>query len=102
MVNKDTIEYFDCLSEEPSKEFYTESKKILPNGVYQYKINRIKFQDDSTKNCGWFAIKFLTDRYNGKTFKEATGFEAIDKSIKGEKDIEKFKQSTKKFGYIKV
>jgi hypothetical protein len=101
-VNKDTIEFFDPFGEEPSKEFYTEIKKILPNGVYQNKINRVKFQDYSTKNCGWFAIKFLTDRYAGKTFKEATGFEAIDKSIKGEKDIEKFKKNTKQFGYVKV
>jgi hypothetical protein len=42
------------------------------------------------------------DKYSGKSFKEATGFETIDKSVKNEKQIEKFKNTVKKFGYVKV
>jgi hypothetical protein len=47
-------------------------------------------------------MKFLVDRYEGQNFKEASLFEVMDKSVKGEKAIEKFKASIKDFGYIKV
>jgi hypothetical protein len=101
-ITDDTIEYFDPFGEEPSARFYTEIKKILSNGIFQNKVNRVKHQDDKTNTCGFHAMKFIVDRYTGKTFKEATGFELMDKSVKGEAEIEKFKNNVKKFGYVKV
>ena len=71
-----------------------------PDKLLQFKINRIKFQKSTSDNCGYFAMKFIKDRLDGKNFKEATGFEILNKAIKGEKDIEKFKSKIKEFGSI--
>ena len=46
-------------------------------------------------------MKFLKDRYGGKSFKEATRFKVIEDSLRGEKQIESFKKATKAFGYVK-
>ena len=46
-------------------------------------------------------MKFIKDRYDGKTFAEATRFKIIEDSMKGEKQIEKFKKTVKQFGYVK-
>jgi hypothetical protein len=102
MVDKDTIEYFDPFGTCPSERFYKEIKKILPSGVYQNKSNRVNHQTDPSQNCGWHAIRFLVDRYSGKSFKVATGFETIDKSAKSEKQMERFKKTVKRFGFISV
>ena len=51
------------------------------------KENLIADQNNTSSNCGYFAIKFLLDRIKrNKTFAEATGFDS-----RGEEMIEKFK-----------
>eukprot|EP00732_Lithocolla_globosa_P000408 Lithocolla_globosa_v1_NODE_121_length_6109_cov_174.362075.p4 type:complete len:119 gc:universal NODE_121_length_6109_cov_174.362075:1920-2276(+) len=102
MITPNTIEYVDSFAENPSFKFNHHIKKILKPGVYQMKINSVKRQNVKTDTCGYHAMKFLADRYAGKSFKEATGFDIIDKSIKGEEEIKKFKKMVKDFGYVKV
>ena len=63
----------------------------------KFKENKIVQQDDNSSNCGYFATKFLIDRFRGKPFAEASGY---DDHIKGEKDIEKFKKSMPDFKYM--
>jgi len=69
--------------------------KLLKLSIYlKFKENKIQFQNNNSSSCGYHSIKFLTDRYQGKQFKECTGF---DDSVRGERNINKF---IKRFDYI--
>ena len=88
---KAEIDFYDSLTSEPTDECLT-GLKILMNKMndplyYVLKINRVKYQSNTTSTCGAFALKFLDDMYHGKKFKEATGY---DDHINGEKDINKY------------
>ena len=99
-----SVEYFDSFGVPASNRFKKDIKilvdKIDPDYMLKFKSNHIKHQDVSTDTCGFFATKFISDRSNGKSFAEASGFDEPKKkdiSEQKEKDIKKFK---KKFGYI--
>lgn len=107
LITRDTIEYYDSFGEDPPKNFMKNLKPLLKKfgdseSIYQLKINRTKFQKINTDNCGYFAIDFLLKRYKGKSFKDATGFDIIENSMKGEKDIKKLKNKIKDFSHIKL
>jgi hypothetical protein len=53
------------------------------------KVNRIIDQDANSTNCGWFACRFIIDRFRGKPWREVTKF---DESVKGETAVERFKK----------
>ena len=55
---------------------------------FKLKINRIKFQANDTSTCGPFALRFIADMYEGKTFKIAIHF--TDEHLEGEKSIRKY------------
>jgi hypothetical protein len=98
-----TIEYNDPFGLPADKRFFTELRKILPSkGIFQSKHNLVKKQDDKSSNCGVFAMKFLVDRQKGMNFKQATGYETVDKSKEGEKSIIPMINGIKKFGYIRT
>jgi hypothetical protein len=102
-VTPKTVEYFDSFAEEPPAKVDVEIQKFVKRysrDMLQYKINSVKQQRTNSDNCGYFAMKFLVNRMNGKTFKQATGWDIIEKSIKGEKDIKKFKEHVNDFGYV--
>ena len=105
-ITPTTIEYYDSFGEDPNSESLEKVFKLTnqyrPNNKYQVKINRIKYQRNNTQNCGWFAMKFIKDRSTGKSFKDATGFKIIEDSLKGEKEIKKFKSKVEDFGYVEV
>lgn len=71
----------------------------LNAGTYlKFKQNHIQYQNDRSSNCGWFAVKFLMDRFRGRPFSEASGW---DDSVRGEANIERFKaQYGGNFGYM--
>ena len=104
MITHDTLEYYDPFGEDPPKGFLNviqpKLKKWNKSNLFQYKINRIKFQRNNSNNCGYFAMSFLIDRYKGHKFKDITGFTKFDQSLKGEQLIKTFKRKCKKFGYI--
>jgi len=91
-VPNSEIDYYDSLVSQPTKEFLRDIKmlvdKINPSTYMKLKINMIKQQNDHTENCGFFACKFIIDRFKNKPFKNASGG---DKSNIGEYEIEKFK-----------
>jgi hypothetical protein len=95
------VEYFDPFGEEPNETFMKALAPLVEqldcDEYLKLKINRIKVQDITTDTCGWHSMKFLTDRFSGKPFREITGF---DDSIRGEADVEKLKQKYKVYGYI--
>ena len=103
-INHDNVEYYDSFGDEPDKQFKKNIKELLykisPNKLLQFKINNIKRQNGNSNNCGYFAMKFLQDRYAGKHFKIATGFNIFEDSHRGEKEIKAFKKKLIPFNYI--
>ena len=103
-INKNNLEYFDSFGDEPSKRFIKYIQPLLsrwsPNKQLQFKINRIKKQHANSNKCGYHAIKFIQDRYNGHHFKDTTGFKIVEDSLKGEREIRAFKKKLKSFEYI--
>lgn len=95
-----SVEFFDSYAEPPSKRFMTDIKKIIdkmdPDNYLKFKENKVIQQSVNSNNCGFFCMKFLIDRMEGKPFKECTGFSQV---AKGEKEIKKFKKKYG-FGYI--
>ena len=91
------VNYYDSLAEndgEPPKESLKGLKKIIdkihPEYYLLFKYNQIQDQSPSSKNCGYFALKFIMDRYRNVPFKVASGF---DKHYyAGEKMIKRFKK----------
>jgi len=87
-VNEDdSVEYYDPLGEGPPEEFFEWLQDESING--QIKINQVKNQSDESSTCGFHALKFLIDRQNGKTWKEATNFNRIEKYMDMSDDAEK-------------
>lgn len=98
-----SVEYFDPLTEgKMPSELITICRRIAmkmnPSMMFKYKQNMLRRQSKMTSNCGWHAVKFLDDRYNGVPWSEATGYDdymaqhssAPDDSQDGEKDISKY------------
>jgi len=56
----------------------------------KFKVNKIADQNQTSANCGFFAAKFLMDRFNGISFAEASGFNRT--APQGEAAIEAWKR----------
>lgn len=92
------INFYDSLVENggmPTKQSLKGLKKIIdkinPEYYLLLKYNTIREQNPNSKNCGYFALKFIMDRYRNISFKEATGYEIVNNFGEGEYKIEKFK-----------
>jgi hypothetical protein len=99
--NDGTVEYYDSFASDPSDQFMKDIKlvisKLKPESYLRFKVNKIIDQRSNSDNCGLFAMKFLMDRYEGKPFKDCTGFSDV---LKSEKKIKKFKYMLEKYNYI--
>ena len=88
-----TIECYDSYADKTDDVVLKGIKKIvqkLDAPVYlKFKENKIRQQNNTSGNCGWFCIKFLLDRLRGRPFAECSGYNEM---VKGEKDIESFKK----------
>ncbi len=98
-----SVEYFDPLAEgKMPQDLQNITRKIAlkmnPSMMFKYKQNMLRRQSKLSSNCGWHAIKFLDDRYNGIPWSEATGYDSYmeqqpapkDDSSDGESDISKY------------
>ena len=87
------INFFDSYADPADERLLSDLKQIAEKLnaklLLKYKDNRIALQNERSSNCGWFCIKFLTDRFRGKPFIDASGFSNV---MKGEKEIRKFKE----------
>ena len=102
-----TIEWFDPLVQDaPSKELVDTlkgiGKKMNPEKMFLFKMNQIQRQKNLSNMCGVHAIKFLEDRYQGKSWADSTGFnhymtKIADDSKDGEKKIESVANKYKKY-----
>lgn len=101
LVDDMSVEYYDSFAEEPDDIFLEQIKTLLDShdlDVYlKFKVNRIKEQAENSVLCGFHAMKFLMDRFNGKPFKECSGYSDVRKQehLAGGM-LDKFD----KFGYI--
>lgn len=97
-----SIEYFDSFGDEPSEEIKRDMAELIKehdiNYLMKFKVNGQKVQDLRTGSCGWFAMKFLIDRFNGVPFATASGFKVT--SIGSKRGESKVKTMKKSFGYI--
>ena len=94
--------YYDPFGNNPrSNNFINKFKSMFEDMetecYIKVKINKIKQQSVSSNTCGWFSIKFLLERMNGITFKDATKYKKISNN---ENDIKELKQQYNKFGFI--
>lgn len=99
-----SIEYFDSLvdGDIPDRLYNSLRKiarKINPEMYFKFKPNMIRRQDFKKNTCGFMAMKFLDDRYNGVPFHEASGYDdfieqhkGADNSKDGEQDVEEYKK----------
>ena len=106
--SSNSLEWFDSFGRSIPPDILEDCKLILhclkPETVLKVKENRVVHQSDNTSNCGWFCVRFLIDRFRGKSFSEATGYDEkikINHINKDEKEIEKFKNMPQ-FNYISV
>lgn len=99
-----SIEFFDSFASDPTPHQMQQIKKIvqrLNSDTYlKLKINKVKRQSVNSANCGYHAMQFLINRYRGKTFSDATGYDDKVKSAvaEGEKGIERFKKELNQSG----
>ncbi|MDX1783834.1 MAG: hypothetical protein R3361_06725, partial [Aequorivita vladivostokensis] len=89
------INYYDSYGEPPPPKMHRYLKKIGEasdsDKMLKFKWNLVKQQKASTVNCGPFSMRFLTERFAGLPFKDASSY-TIEKSHEGEKGIEKWKK----------
>ncbi len=104
--SSNSLEWFDSFARPMPPEILEDCKLILrclkPETILKVKENAVVHQSDKTSNCGWFAMQFLIDRFRGKSFAEASGYDdkiKINHSKQDEAEIEKMKQYPP-FNYI--
>jgi len=95
-----SIEYFDSFADPIPPRLQQDIKGIaerLDAKTYlKLKENRIKFQCESSDNCGHFCMEFICDRMRGKPFPEASKF---NDSVRGEDEVNRWK-TMNGFGFL--
>jgi hypothetical protein len=93
--NDKSIDHYDSYGMEAEPDIQEQIKKLLSSFDLPYylkwKDNKIINQRANSSNCGWFCIQFLLDRFDGKPFKDSTGYSNVNKS---ERELKE------RFGYL--
>ncbi|EGG22305.1 hypothetical protein DFA_04423 [Cavenderia fasciculata] len=81
-----SVEYYDSFGQEPTDDFMKQLKDLIdeinPDYYLKFKVNKVIDQASNSTTCGYHAIKFLLNRYNGIPFKESSGWSDITKEEK--------------------
>jgi hypothetical protein len=89
-----SLEYYNSLADQPTasiiKSIHQVVKKADPFINLTFKVNKIADQSDDSSNCGYFACKFLINRFKGQSFAQASGYK--QQYPVGEAKIEKWKK----------
>src|SRR5688572_14574459 len=90
-----SIEYYNSFADDIPNDIREDLKKvgdkISPDNLLKLKVNYVKQQAERSENCGHFCIRFLVDRFHGKSFADATGYDQGLKTsavTKNESEIE--------------
>ena len=104
--SSNSIEWYDSYASNMPKDILDDCKLIIkclkPESFLKLKENSIIHQSDKSSNCGYHCMKFLIDRFRGRSFAEATGYDEkmrYNNSKESEKEIERLKNQ-KPFSYI--
>jgi hypothetical protein len=104
--SSNSLEWFDSFGRPIPSDVLEDLKLILkclkPKTILKIKENRVIHQSDDSANCGWFSAKFLIDRFRGKSFADASGYDdrvKINHVKHDEAQIEKMKNYPP-FSYI--
>lgn len=96
-----SLEYYDPFGENPEERFFSDIKNIIdahkPDVYLKFKINRIKDQRENSSLCGFHSMRFLMSRFDGKEFRECSGYSDV---LKAEKKAKGMLSKADKFGYI--
>ncbi|EGG18909.1 hypothetical protein DFA_02648 [Cavenderia fasciculata] len=64
-----SVEYYDSFGQEPTDDFMKQLKDLIdeinPDYYLKFKLNKVIDQSSNSTTCGYHAIKFLLNRYNG-------------------------------------
>jgi hypothetical protein len=98
-VKSKSVEYYDSYGQGIPETLLSDIKQVVdavsPDTYLKLKENKIRRQGNSN-DCGFFAMKFLMDRFRGIPFPECTGY---DDQVRGQKAISEFKQQPQ-FKYL--
>jgi hypothetical protein len=96
-----SLEYYNSFAEPPDPIFLKEIKKLIDAhklGIYlKFKVNKIKQQAENSSLCGFHAMRFLMNRFDGKPFVDCSGYSDVRNS---EKKAGKMLEKYDRFGYI--
>jgi hypothetical protein len=101
-----TAEYFDSLGHDPSPAMNQSITLMLKSNfanldtMLKFKINSVKTQNASTPNCGFFALRFITQRSNGVPFATASGFNKVVNTSQQGQGEQTIRNMKRKFGYV--
>lgn len=77
-IGPDSVEFYDSYGDDPSPEVKKALKKLIHSWnlpvMLKFKVNKVAAQKDKTDTCGYFAMRFLDERFNGIPFEQATRF----------------------------
>lgn len=98
-LNEKEVDYYDPLGDECSDDFLQRIKAVIMARTHldyylKLKFNSKRDQRNNSSTCGLFSAKFLLDRFNGQSFKAASGYDSITQA---ETTVRKL---GKRFGYI--
>jgi hypothetical protein len=96
-ADRGSLEWYNSFGEPVPTDIKAELKAFVeaefPSVMFKLKENKVKQQSEKSTNCGFFAMKFLLDRFKGKSFEQATGYDGVHRSQVGtsEAEIERLK-----------
>jgi hypothetical protein len=100
-----TVEVFDSFGRPTPRDIVRDIKQVVDamklDTYLKFKENRVPVQSAKSSNCGYFSMRFLIDRFRGKSFADASGYTECRPNVvnKNEKEIEKLKKQAP-FSYI--
>lgn len=90
--------FYDSFADEPTPQIMRDIKGLIdamgPETYLKFKINKGIDQWSNSFECGWYAMHFLVQMFEGKKFKDCTRYSDVRRA---EKEIKKFEQE---FPYI--
>lgn len=93
-----SIEFYDSYGDDPDKELVTRLENFIEDInlpiKLKLKINKVRHQNDKSDHCGYFATRFLTNKFDGSNFKEATNFHDHSNSSDSDSDQDEQERSS--------
>ena len=81
-ISPDSVEFYDSYGDEPDNLLVKQLKEVIHSWklpiLLKFKVNKVAGQKDTTDTCGFFAMRFLDERFNGVPFEQATRFKRPD------------------------